>query len=247
MVTGKTSQGDRAGLGQPVCPAGPTKFWGFLWLGLARAAPQLLPGAPLRLASAAPHPLPRERLGDMEPDTRTPAAYKGNRLAVPWNLRCSRRLTCLYKTPDLPRLLASDITGLHPELSLGSVPPTGQPAVLSTSGPWLPRGVTGSEPHLGTSAVWTAIPVPQRVGRQGPSAWPTSPWLSRLLRMDGRGLSFHSLALCPAGATPAIALRLPGGRAPPRAARRGPNSWTNVPEQHDCSAGTGRGKHRRGL
>lgn len=107
---------------------------------LVSAASELISGAPLRLMPTAlcPPPLARDGAQGARPHPR-PCHQHRKQAFCPLGPQKHTSIR-LYK--PLPRSCLTS-PGLHPELALGSVPPTGHPAALPTSGPWLPRGSLG--------------------------------------------------------------------------------------------------------
>lgn len=135
---GEDQPGGQAGLGQPLSVLVPPSL-GLPLAEFGQAASQLPPGAPPRLASTAPHPSPgRGWVTWSQAHASVPHARGTGLLSPGISEAHIHSHVYIIQNPDLP-CLASDITGPHPELSLGSVPPTGQPAVPPTPGPWLPQ------------------------------------------------------------------------------------------------------------
>lgn len=138
MAMGKTSREVRLAWGSP-CLSWSHRVWGFLWQSLARQPPSCLLGPHRGWRPLHRTPPPGERLVTWsQAHTSVPHARGTGLLSPGISEAHIHSHVYIIQNPDLP-CLASDITGPHPELSLGSVPPTGQPAVPPTPGPWLPQ------------------------------------------------------------------------------------------------------------
>lgn len=171
VVTGKTRGRSEAQSSPQSVLLVPPKFRGLPPAErLAQCSPRADLGAPLRLTSTAPCPLPGERLGDHGARKPTSLPPQGNQPAVSWGPRDVHRFTCPFKTPTSPpHLPPPTLPGLHPELS--GVCPTLQ--CCPPPCPGFPRGSLAGVPQVGTPS---GVSVATTVGQQDPLCSTGSGW-----------------------------------------------------------------------